>query len=729
MVGTGSESGNADVTAGETALLTRETMVSLEDRMKARVASSAEKASEENLSSLAARLAAVAQREHPAGLDDAMRVCGLPIISSLTDAEVNAVSKAEILADQFEDGFRLWRQQAEGVLTYDSEGGLFAPCCVGAGKSGILLLCAKHGHERGIEKSLLLVPRAGYQEMLSRHIPWARAKFGFNVPVHGLGAMESHRRKALAASGRWGLYVLPYSCLSTKDTDEVLRAVRPGLVIADEAHELRGRKSAKVKRFLHFMNETPWPQFVALSGTVANKFLRDFHHLLWLALRHKMPLPISTSQTDEWGHCIDASADEHPPMRDQLELVSPLRDWAVKNAKILGLDPERLTPDVSGIRRAFRARLVTAPGVVATDQAEVGTTLVIANRPIEKPETYAGWARLQELMTQVTQFPFKTPSGDKIEHAIHTWKWMWELSAGFYNDLVWPSVPVLASRRKIPEAAAENLLKAAKDHHEARQKYARALRDFFDEDHVPGLDTPLLVGQELKNHGAKRVPDGLYRKWIEARDLDIPNLPERDENPIRVCDYKVQFAINWVKTLEEKTGAIIWVHNREMGEWVSEALEAVYGARILRCPNGPKHDAEILDPKNGNRIVVASIPAHGQSKNLQHFQHQLVIQWPRPAWIAEQMLGRTHRPGQEADTLTVFTINTTEFDHRNYAACLVDGIFQHSTSGRRKMIYANYDPLPKIYSSQFLHEHGFENQILSAAEERQLEDLGAPREY
>ena len=695
--------------------------------MNARVVANSAKAEEvpSPSLSLAARLAAVAKRDNPAGLDEVLRVCKQAIIRPLTDREREDVSRTEVQAEYFDRGFRLWKPQAEGISTYDAEGGLFAPCSVGAGKTLIVFLCAKHGHEaRKIDRVLLLVPANGYAEMMQRHVPQARRVIGFGLPVHGLGGLSAARRKALASSGRRGLYVLPYSCLSIKDTDEILRAIRAGLVIADECHELRNVRSAKVRRFNCYMNELPWPQFVGLSGTITNKLLRDFHHLAWFALRYRMPLPVSLSQTEEWGLCIDSSADEKPPMRDQIEIVSPLRDWALENAEILGLDVNRLTPDVSGIRRSFRARLVSSPGVVATDDAEVGTTLVVANRPVLEPEKRRGWHRLQELMQNVSQFPWHTPSGDEIEHAIHTWKWLWELSAGFYNDLTWPEASEYSRRKKIPEREAERVLARAQDHHAAQQAFSRALRAFFDEDHIPGLDTPLLVKNEMHHHGGQNVPDRLFKRWTEMKALEFDDMPKRDEVAVRVCDYKVNHIVEWAKKLPEDKGALVWVHNIEVGDWVfEEMLSAMGRKRVLHCPSGPAHDVEILDPANSNRIVVASISGHGKSKNLQTiFSEQFMLQWPRSAWITEQLLGRLHRPGQEADSVTAHSCHTIDFDHENYAAMLVDSIYEHLVDSRRKVIYCNYDPLPVIYSPHFLKERGFENHLLTADQERFLAD-------
>jgi hypothetical protein len=99
---------------------------------------------------------------------------------------------------------------------------------------------------------------------------------------------------------------------------------------------------------------------------------------------------------------------------------------------------------------------------------------------------------------------------------------------------------------------------------------------------------------------------------------------------------------------------------------------------------------------------------HGEGKNLQAFQRSVLAEFPRKADMLEQVLGRTHRFGQLADELAPVTINTSEFDHQNMSACLIDSLYIHqSTGSRQKAVYASYDPLPRMYPVDFLRERGF----------------------
>ena len=99
------------------------------------------------------------------------------------------------------------------------------------------------------------------------------------------------------------------------------------------------------------------------------------------------------------------------------------------------------------------------------------------------------------------------------------------------------------------------------------------------------------------------------------------------------------------------------------------------------------------------------------------------MQWPRPAVDAEQILGRTHRNGQMADELIVHTNITSLFDQLNFAACLNDSLYIHQTTGnRQKLIYCNYDPLPKIFPASVLRERGLDPTLLSRKQQAELNE-------
>ena len=638
------------------------------------------------------------------------RIVGLPVISSPTSEELEEFSRREVEARHFERGFRLMPKQCEAVLAWDTYGGVFAPIPVGEGKTLVSLMIAARAYVAGTERSMLLVPSDVFGQLVRVDIPWARQRVSLPVPFHLLGNKSQRERATIARSGRKGCYVLPHSCMSTVDSTDLLTWIAPTVVLIDEAHKFKHADSARTRRLMTYINEHE-PKLVALSGTMTSKSLRDYHHLLVSSLHESAPLPLSRYLMEQWAIVLDAQAD---PSDAHLGPVRPLVAWAQEHFPAV-----KIAAHVPGFRTAYKLRLRSAPGVVSGDEDKLGVSLLFKNLPVPEPEKAPGWALLQEKIDDVEK-RWISPSGDEIEWVFHAWKHLWELSGGIYYRLVWPTADELRLRRGMTEAEAVALLEMAKAHHKALQAYHVELRKWFGRGHKAHLDTPMLVGASMAQHGPRDVGDELYSLWFYAKSLELPELPERDSVPVRVCDFKVQHAVSWAASLEKGIGCILWYHHQEVGRWLAErVMEANLDG--LHCPAGELSNLAIVNAANKDRIVIASQSAHATGKNLQHFQEQLCVQFPRQADVAQQLIGRTHRTGQEADELIVHTTRTLEFDHQNFGACLNDALYTHQTLGTpHKLIYGTYDPLPKIYPSVELRELGFQNRILSEEESRAL---------
>jgi len=645
------------------------------------------------------------------------RICDLPLMFGLESREFEDFNKRVVLADQFEMGWRLFPIQADALDFYLKFGGLFGPIAVGWGKTLICLKIAHFAYQKGIEKILLLIPPQAYYQLTKHDIPFYRTKTTLAVPFNLMGKLNRERRKILAKSNRPGCYIFPYSLLSTVDAIDNLNEINPGLIICDEVHLVKNRKAVRTKRLFNFIHEHK-PEVVGVSGTITSKGLEDYWHVIRACLHELAPVPLTAMIARDWAGIINANAVFLETK--QLKPMLPLLSWARRF-----FPEEEYYENTTGIRKAFQKRLVTAPGVVATSDEEIGTSLVLENKRVKDYKNSENWDLLSELISNV-QDDYITPAGDEIDHAIHTFKWLYELSSGFYNNLVWPDPEIYAKRKKISTREATRNIALAKEHHAASQEYTKELRNFLIVGAKPGYDSPLLVGLEIARNGAKNVGQKLARLWEIVKSMEFEGMPIRDSVQIRVCPYKRDDAVSWAMDLKKKfknKGGIIWIYHQEMGRWIHEGLLEAGIDDALYCEAGAVHNASILAPENGKRILVASWPAHGESKNLQHFQHVYFAQWPRNAKGAEQILGRVHRNGQEADELVIRTNNTLHFDDIVLAACLSDALYiQQTTSIRQKLIYATWNPMPKIYSPEFLRERGMENRPLTLQQKRDLRE-------
>lgn len=659
---------------------------------------------------------------------DIQRITQMPVIPWMTKDEHEEYCRANMMAPAFDAGKRLFETQSNAGLAFDRFGRGFFPIGVGWGKTLNDIMIANKAYLAGVERPCLFVPSAVLGQLVERDIPWIRSMIPVNMPINVVAGRPMKDRLSWAKSGKKGLYILTYPLLSTKDTDDLLKHIDSKLFILDEIHNLANMSAARTRRFINFVTAPGAERFgVGQSGTITSKSVQDYWHLIYWCLREYNPLPNAKALALEWGEVIDAEATkgsiwgtEKVPETDTgggAGPLAPMVRWAIKNIPVPPAVPPatQRTPEeqypltVEGFRRAYKDRLNTAPGVVASGDAEIGVSLIICNRPVKKYEDTLGWPELEVLMDRIND-EWLTPNGDPIDHAIHTWKWLYELSAGFYNELVWPTPEDYAKRKVLPLATTKGMLERAKIHHAAGQEYHKALRKWFDTpDCKIGMDTPMLAGNEMARNGAKNVGSALYDLWAFWHSCKFEGMPERDSRAVRVCSYKIDAVIDWLKSDEgpgKDEGCLIWVWHQELGEWAHEMLKAA-GFDSVHCPAGA--DGKILDPANAKKKIVCSLGSHGTGKNLQHFEHQYYMQFPRSDILAEQSLGRTHRNGQRADELRVYTNLTHEFDELNFAACLNDALYvQQTTGNRQKLIYAAYDPLPKIFPAAVLRERGFE---------------------
>lgn len=649
------------------------------------------------------------------------RIVRLPIVELPTPEEVEAFCREEVQARYYEgaDGqkpFRLFNTQVGAVLAYDLYGGLFAPIGVGWGKTLITLMIVNRAFERReSERSILFVPPPVYVQLTQQDIPWARKRVGLRVPFTLMGGRDLKSRQTAAASKKKGCYIIPYSQLSTKDAEDILNLIEPDLIVFDEAHAIKNPKAARTGRVIRYLSRKPNTKVVALSGTITSKSINDYHHLITHALNENSPLPLEPALAQNWSFVLDAKAD---PSDAQVGPITPLLAWSRTH-----FPKEKLPIGVPGFRKAYKIRLNTTPGVVSTGDNEIGVSLIIENTPVDlKPvQETEEYRKLIRLMTDVEEL-WRTPSGDEIEYGFHKWRYLYELTSGYYYNLRWPTVEELQSRQRLSADEAQAYLVEAQVHHEALQDYHKKLRRWLEYQGRPRLDTPLLVSSNMAAHGSRDVGADLFGAWRNAKDLEFEGMPERLSEPKRICDFRIRHAVEWARKHDEDgTGALIWFHHDTAGRWLAEELKAA-GIDCIWCPSESIRkgsNATVLDQKNKDRIMVVSMGGHGTGKNLQHFQEQLFLQFPRKADLLEQVIGRTHRNGQDADELVIHTMNTSMFDHLNTAACLVDALYIHQTTGaRQKAIYATWNPLPKVYPDDFLRERGFVDVARLDAETR-----------
>ncbi len=636
-------------------------------------------------------------------LTDLRRVCELPTLPLLTEGECEEVSEFFIQGEAYEEGFRLLPEQCNMVMQFVNYGGLIGSAAAGAGKTLASLLIANLGFAGEItekhDKIIIFVP-SKLVDQLKANMKWARRKIHFPADVFFFKDYKPKERITLAQSNKPGIYVMGYGFLSTKETEETLEHLKPSLIIADEAHKIAG-KSARRKRVEHYLKNNPTTAVCLMSGTMMNKELLEIHVLGKYALKENLPMPLPWPQA---ASLSEALAPKGPiiPM-DKLRMARDLVEWA--GLMYDGAAKSMLTT----LRKAYHKRLSTAPGVFLSAGSKVKASINfdIHYGEMNCPEVAEHIKNVEETWT--------TPDDQTFETALEKFKWIQELNNGFYNSLVWPE--------------EHPLLEEAKYAHELGKLTKSLIRKFIGEKHRPGLDTPLLVRNDMSHHGARNVGGDIYEAWaVWKKASSVDGLPERISRFVRVSDEKVRFAVErWAKIDPKLEGGVVFYQRQGHGVWLVEHFEEAFGkANVIHAPAGM--DLNTLAEKTDLRgiIVVASIGSHGTGVDgLQHHFNKIMYASDLNTIAdSEQSIARLHRTGQEADEVEVHILSCSKHDDMKLAGILQDNYFLHLTLGKRRVFEGGWLTPPKSFDQKELLNEGVDvKNRLSKMELRDLSEV------
>lgn len=404
------------------------------------------------------------------------------------------------------------------------------------------------------------------------------------------------------------IFIVPYSQLSVAGSTDLLDRLRPDLIIADECHSVANATAARSKRVMRYFRSFPETRFVALSGTLTGKSLRDYGHLSELALRGGSPLPLDTADLFAWSACVDSESrinDRNLPKES---------DWRTFGAfcnlqHIPDIDLRR-----EEARKVFNRRLRSTPGVVASKEGSVGCSLLIVRREVSVPSV------VDEAMRELRR-TWTRPDGEELVSALDLHRCGMEMSQGFFLRWKWPEGVV--------------------DHEwmNARAFWHREVRAVLHQNRV-GLDSPLLVTRAVQRASEKgdSVP-GLSPSTFAAWTgwSAVKHRPKPPTEVVWLDTFLVEDALKWRKKHPE---GIIWFSSRAVEEALRVCGERVYGAGE--------------NPPVDGKAICLSISSHGTGLNLQKWNENLILSWPSSGKACEQLVSRTHRFGQPDDEVNVW---------------------------------------------------------------------------
>jgi hypothetical protein len=448
-----------------------------------------------------------------------------------------------------------------------ARGGLI-PIAVGGGKTLVSLLAPTI---LGNPRSVLLLP-ANLVEKTESDRSILRGQ-GWDVSM----SIQIHSYESLGRIAKQG----------------ALEFFGPELIIADEVHKLKRLKAAVTRRVRRYMQAHPETMFIGLSGTILEKALEQFAHLLIWALKENAPVPIRPDILREWGEALDPKVDDFK-RRDP--------------GAILELKPGAQTG-----AEAFQDRLRSTVGIVFSGEEQ----------------DYKGSLSIQRITykhSEITDANFKklrddalTPDGWALTEAVDIWRVARQLAIGLHY--IWDPRP--------PDPWFI-----------ARKGWAKFAREVLSRSRT--LDSELAVVHAVD---AGELDDmGLLAAWRAA----APTF-EIHVKDVWHDDTALNVAKDWIHSTEEP--GIVWCEHGFFARELSRIAKVDYfGAQGL---NKAKERIDDASRSGYGKTCIASVKANATGRNLQAWSRALVTAPVPDPGLWEQLLGREHRAGQLADSVSV----------------------------------------------------------------------------
>jgi hypothetical protein len=523
-----------------------------------------------------------------------------------------------------------WRLRPHQALALHEaatvRGGLF-PMGVGAGKT---LLAHTLGQAMGIapERTLCLVPGA-------------------------LVGEYKRQRRVLAQHFHVAApHVVSYEKVGHPSGAKLLAELAPQLIIADEAHMLANKDSARTARFLRYAEEArarDGVAFVAMSASLLRRSLHDFAHLAKLALGDGSPLPHNYNLVDILDRALAEPGKAAPLLGYEwtyLARYEPQRGTMGPEAQqawasVVAGDGARLRgPQVDALRLwargVFRRRLLETPGVVSTEEPSCDVPIVGAVWP--HAEVPGEWAKAAEAAVATMLLP----CGQEIESQLAAYAAQHQLRLGYY--LRWAG---LGDDTLTPREWAY-----------ARREWGQALRSLVSMRRAD-LDSPALAEEAIRRLVDEEPPARKYTA-AETRELRAAAAAWQAWEAVRHV-YDGTREVVWLPGAHAHWQRMFatfdrWAHaNGPTLVWAADT--ALYELAQQICPANLARPGEHPGaPDERVRWRLVSVDSHGTGLNLPQWQHNLLLAPPQDASALEQLVGRTHRPGQQHSMVGLWTM-------------------------------------------------------------------------
>ncbi len=504
---------------------------------------------------------------------------------------------------------------------------------------------------------------------------------------------KTKREWQILASHWWipnWINLVSYELLGRVQRKDTLDQYQPDLLIFDEAHRLKNRKKAavtkRVERYVthHKFHEKPARdcelcasntprrpvRVCAMSGTITSKSIRDYAHIVQWCIPHHSPVPWTWVETEQWALAIDELVNAN-------SRVDPGALLKLCDAR------ENDAPDATtAARRGWQRRLRETPGIVATTEGHLGSSLLVSG--IEHSPSPA----IDDAFEMLRGNPAKRDAGDlryagwqlpdgwQLIDGAAVWAYARQLALGFFY--VWDPRPppewMLA--RSLWAAFARDVIKQGKLDSELdvalhAHEFRVTVDDVLGWREAPPHKDPEIGARHVYDHWAKS-----FNGRPSMRDSFKPN-----QKPVWICDSALNLCADWMR---EHPKGIVWVEHVAFGV----ALEQRTGYRYFGR-KGLDREGRAIEDAHGP--VIASVEANKEGRNLQDKWCDNLDTAPAADGAeTEQKIARTHRSGQLEDTVTwdVF-MGCVENASAFWRAVDRARYIQDTTGNAQKLVYAD----------------------------------------
>jgi hypothetical protein len=426
--------------------------------------------------------------------------------------------------------------------------------------------------------------------------------------------------------------VVSYELLSHPKHKDWLAEFKPDLIICDEAWKLKSSSAKCTKRIGKYLKGHSTCRFVPLSGSMAGRSIKENWHYIRWALRSEAPVPHDPLEMQAWAYAMD-------------EKVPPEARFDPR--ALLTLAPSDPSKDpTSRAREAYGRRFVTTRGVISTQEDIPPTGLRLWTKDFQLPQVAV------DALVKMRQ-TWQTPFGEDFCLAMDLWRHARAIGCGLYYR--WDPPP-------------------PKEWMEARRAWNQFAREALKGSRT--IDSTVHIQEEIDN--GELQDGGVLNRWRAISPTFTPN-------PVAVWvhDDMVDYASKW---MDEHPTGLVWVEHRALGEKLS-----VHSGRAYFSDKGCDAKGRLVDDVQ-NEPVIVSTKGCGFGHNLQHWNENLLLAPLSKGDALEQLLGRTHRDGQDADEVTGEFLLTCKESRSCLAQALKDARFAQETSRQpQKLCYATWD--------------------------------------